>query len=100
MQASALASQKQQNVRNSNTFASQAFGGPVDNKANQRDQRTYQSGIFGDPITENKGRQRLGGASSGTSNLFGDDKPDYQQSNRNAFIQAPKEVARPERQVA
>lgn len=53
-------------MRNSNTFASQAFGGPVDNRANQRDQRTFQSGIFGDSITENKGRQRLGGASSGT----------------------------------
>ena len=31
--------------------------------------------------------------------LFGDDKPDYVRSNHNSMIQAPKEVARPERAV-
>ena len=84
-------------MRQSNTFQSQAFAGPSDNRVNTRDQNTFKSGIFGDAIVENKGRQRLGGASSGTSNLFGDDRPDYQRSNHNGMIEAPKAVARPER---
>jgi len=100
VQASALGPQRGVKERNSNTFGSTAFAGPVSNNAKQRDQNTFKSGIFGDPIVENKGRTRLGGASSGTSNLFGDDKPDYVQSNRNGMIEAPKEIARPERPVA
>lgn len=51
-------------------------------------------------MVENKGRTRLGGASSGTSNLFGDDRPDYTRSNHNAAISAPKQIARPERPIA
>lgn len=61
VQASALSPQKQSNMRNSNTFASQAFGGPVDNRVNQRENRTFQSGIFGDAIVEKSGRKKLGG---------------------------------------
>ena len=41
VQASALSPQKQSNVRNTNTFASQAFGAATDNRVNQRDQRTF-----------------------------------------------------------
>ena len=37
VQASATAAQKQTAMRSSNTFASQAFGDPVENRANTRD---------------------------------------------------------------
>ena len=77
VQASAVGGPKEVSVRNNNTFASQAFAGPTENRVNTREQNTFKSGIFGGDIVENKGRQRLGGASSGTSNLFGDDRPDY-----------------------
>ena len=100
VQASAQGGPREVAVRNNNTFASQAFAGPTENRVNTREQNTFKSGIFGDPIVENKGRQRLGGASSGTSNLFGEDKPDYTRSNHNGMIEAPKAVARPERAVA
>ena len=100
VQASSLAAAKDVAVRSTNTFASQAFAGPTDNRVNQRDQRTFQSGIFGDPVVENKGRARLGGQSSGTNTLFGEEKPDYQRSNHNGMINAPMAVARPERPVA
>ena len=83
VQASAVGPGRQVNERTSNTFSSQAFGDPVENRVKGRDQNTFKSGIFGDPIVENKGRTRLGGASSGTSNLFGDDRPDYSRSNHN-----------------
>ena len=91
---------KQINQRQSNTFASQAFGDGDAPQNRQRDQNTFKSGIFGSDITENAGRKRLGGASSGTSNLFGDDKPDYSRSNHNGMIEAPKALHRPERAVA
>lgn len=87
-------------MRQSNTFASQAFGDNGSAQQKQRDQNTFKSGIFGSDITENKGRKRLGGESSGTSNLFGNDRPDYTRSNHNGMIEAPKEIARPERPVA
>ena len=44
---------KQINQRQSNTFASQAFGDGDAPQNRQRDQNTFKSGIFGSDITEN-----------------------------------------------
>lgn len=100
MQPGAVGPGRQVNMRQSNTFASQAFGDAAAAQPRQREQNTFKSGIFGSDITENKGRKRLGGESSGTATLFGDDRPDYSRSNHNGMIEAPKEIARPERPVA
>ena len=56
VQASAVGPGKQVNMRQSNTFASQAFAEPEQANRKGRDQNTFKSGIFGSDITENKGR--------------------------------------------
>jgi|Transcript_15866 hypothetical protein len=97
VQPSAVGAGREVNMRNTDTFSSQAFGEPIDGSVRQRDQNTFRSNIFGDSITEKSGRKRLGGESKGTSVLFGNDRSDYQRSNHNGMIDAPKQVARPER---
>ena len=77
MQPSAVGGGRAVDVRNTNTFASQAFGEPIDASARPREQNTFKSNIFGESITEKSGRTRLGGESSGTSTLFGDDRTEY-----------------------
>ena len=64
-----------------------------------RESNTFRSGIFGDSITEQSGRKRLGGESKGTSTLFGDAGADYVPSSKNAMIEAPKALHRPEKSV-
>ena len=53
--------------------------------------------MFGESFTEKSNRKKLGGESSGTSNLFGDNRPEYTPSSKNTMITEPKALHRPER---
>lgn len=69
----------------------------------KRDNRTFSSGVFASPdaIADQSNSTRLvGGKTSGTSGLFGDEKPDYQRSNHNNMIEAPKKVSQPQQNAA
>jgi hypothetical protein len=75
-------------MRGSNTFHSSVFGDATLFDGKERAQNTFKSRIFGTPIVENPGRQRLGGESSGTTNLFGDDRVNYAQTSQNMSVRA------------
>jgi hypothetical protein len=51
-----------------------------------RDQNTFNSSVFGAPILMKATRTKLGGDSSGTANLFGDDQVTYEKSSDNPMI--------------
>ena len=100
VQPAAVGPAKDTRMRQSNTFNSNVFGGGPGAGGRTRDSNTFKSGVFGESVTESSRRKKLGGESSGTSNLFGDDRPEYTPSSKNTMIEAPKELYRPERKDA
>jgi hypothetical protein len=90
IQPSAVSPDKSVRQRGSNTFASNIFGDSSDSGPGQRENRTYASSVFAEPKLDQPTRKKLGGESSGTATLFGEDKPVYEQSSKNNMI---KQVA-------
>jgi hypothetical protein len=82
-------------VRNNNTFNSGIFGGAEATGPASREQNTFKSAIFAEPKIEPATRKKLGGESSGTATLFGEDKTEYQKSSSNNMISKPSKTFEP-----
>lgn len=91
IQKSATKAEKEEAVREHNTWKSSAFSLEETKPLATRNQNTFNSTVFGSATQNPTTRIKLGGDSHGTSALFGSDQAEYYQSSRNGFIQAPPE---------
>jgi hypothetical protein len=85
-------------VRNNGTFSSRIFNQQSEDMEERpspknRQEQKWKSTVFDGPVQETVSRKKLGGESSGTETLFGQDKIDYENKSNHMSILGTKKAA-------